>query len=271
MRDDVNIEAGYVDVRGVRTYFERCGSGQPILCLHTAGRDCRQWQWLMRELASDFLLVSFDFPGHGKSWPLQGNRCIEDPSALCNFIWDFTKTFEMRRPVIAGCSIGGNLSLMMGIKHSTELLAIVPMQGADYTPSISRAALELMQHPHVSMPHFSMAQSMSLLGREASDEVRAFIEWSVYNLSGISFAADLSIYTSIDIRDQMDRVTCPVLMIWGEDDWLVSKTMVDGTISRLVRASRVELVTLPGVGHYAPMENPEAIADSIRRFVADLS
>lgn len=271
MKAAVTIEAGYVEVQGVHTYFERCGNGQPILCLHTAGRDCRQWQWLMRELATDFLVVSFDYPGHGKSWPLRGNRCIEDPNALCDFIWNVARKLDLQRPVIAGCSVGGNLSLMIGAKHSAELLAIVPMQGADYTPSISRAALELMQNPHVSLPYFSMEQSLSGLGRAASDEVRAFIEWSVYNLSGISFSADLSIYTGIDIRDQMDRITCPVLMIRGEDDWLVSQAMVDATVSRLVNARQVQMVKLPGVGHYAPMEAPEAIADAIRRFVAALS
>ncbi len=60
MKGRVNITGGYVDVDGVRTYIERCGSGQPLLCLHTAGRDGRQWQWLMQELASDFDLISFD-------------------------------------------------------------------------------------------------------------------------------------------------------------------------------------------------------------------
>lgn len=264
------IEGGYADVRGVQTYFERCGNGQPIVFLHTAGRECRQYHWLMRELASDFTAVTFDYPGHGKSWPLAGDRAIEDPEEFCHFVWEFVEGLKLRRPIISGCSLGGNLSLMLGAKHSGDLLAIVPMQGADYTPSISQTQLELIGHPHVSLPFFNMDQSISLLGRKAPEEARAFIGWNTFHLSPKTLAADLRAYTSIDVRDQMVRVTCPVLMIWGEDDWIVSGDMVEATVRRLVNAARVEMCRLPGVGHFAPVEAPREIAEAIRLFTATI-
>jgi pimeloyl-ACP methyl ester carboxylesterase len=270
MKSVATIQGGYVEVRGVRTYVERCGTGQPMLCLHTAGRDGRQWHWLMQELASDFQLVSFDYPGHGKSWPLPGNRCIEDADALCDFIWSVARACDLQRPIMTGCSVGGNLTLMMGARQSAELRAIVPMQGSDYSPSISRAALDLMDHPHVSLPHFNREQSVSLVGRAALPEARDLVEWTVYHLSPKTLAADLKIYTSIDIRDRMGDVHCPVLMVLGEDDWLVSRAMVDATVRRLVNARPVDVVTLPGIGHYPPMEAPGAVANAIRKFVATL-
>lgn len=270
MKHTAAIEGSYVQVGGVRTYVERCGSGQPVLCLHTAGRDGRQWHGLMQELASDFHVVAVDYPGHGKSWPLPGNQCIEDPEALCEFIWGIVRACELRRPIITGCSVGGNLTLMMGTRHSADLRAIVPMQGADYSPSISRAALDLMDHPHVSLPYFNREQSVSLLGRAALPEARELVEWTVYHLSPKTLAADLKIYTAIDLRERMGEVRCPVLMVLGEDDWLVSRAMVDATIQRLVNARPVQLVTLPGIGHYAPLEAPRAVAEAIRRFVATL-
>jgi len=158
----------------------------------------------------------------------------------------------------------------MGAKHSTELRAIVPMQGADYSPSISRAVLDLMDHPHVSLPYFNREQSVSLVGRSAIPEARELVEWTVYHLSPKALPADLKIYTGIDVRDRVGEVRCPVLMIHGEDDWLVSRAMVDATVSRLVNARPIDVVTLPGIGHYAPMEAPQAVADAIRKFVATL-
>ena len=40
-----------IDVQGVtqRIYFEDSGQGRPILCLHTAGADTRQWRHLMND------------------------------------------------------------------------------------------------------------------------------------------------------------------------------------------------------------------------------
>jgi pimeloyl-ACP methyl ester carboxylesterase len=267
MKTRADILGHYVDVRGVRTYVERCGSGQTLLCLHTAGRDARQWHWLMQELASDFELVSFDYPGHGKSWPLSGNRCIDDPYVFCDFIWSVAETCRLVRPIVTGCSVGGNLALMMGALRGDELRAIVPMQGTDYSPSISPAALELMDHPHVSLPYFNREQSVSLVGRNAIPAARDLVEWTVHHLSAKTLGADLKVYTEIDVRTRMADVRCPVLMIRGDDDWLVSASMVEATAARLVNARPVSIVTLPGIGHYAPMEAPDAVADAIRTFV----
>ena len=97
MKTAAKIAGSYVDVRGVRTYVERCGVGQPVVCLHTAGRDSRQWHWLMQELASDFELIAFDYPGQGMSWPLAGIRCIEYPDLLCYFLWRVVNGAGVRR------------------------------------------------------------------------------------------------------------------------------------------------------------------------------
>jgi len=59
-------------------------------------------------------------------------------------------------------------------------------------------------------------------------------------------------------------------MVLGEDDWLVSRAMVDATVHRLVNARPVNIATLPGIGHYPPMEAPGAVANAIRTFVATL-
>ncbi len=87
---------------------------------------------------------------------------------------------------------------------------------------------------------------------------------------GQELGADIKIYKGKDIRNPMADVHCPVLMIRGEDHWLVSQAMVDGTVSRLVNARPLEVLRLPGIGHYAPMEAPEAVAGAIRKFVAQL-
>ncbi len=32
-----------------RIFFEQAGEGRPVLCLHTAGADTRQWRHLMND------------------------------------------------------------------------------------------------------------------------------------------------------------------------------------------------------------------------------
>ena len=54
-----------------RIYFEESGAGIPLVCLHTAGSDGRQWRHLLadEEFAKKFRIIAFDMPWHGKSNP----------------------------------------------------------------------------------------------------------------------------------------------------------------------------------------------------------
>ena len=54
-----------------RIYFEENGAGIPLVCLHTAGSDGRQWRHLLadEEFAKNFRIIAFDMPWHGKSNP----------------------------------------------------------------------------------------------------------------------------------------------------------------------------------------------------------
>jgi len=54
-----------------RIYFEEAGSGIPLLCLHTAGADSRQYRHLLNDSAvtARYRVIAFDMPYHGRSNP----------------------------------------------------------------------------------------------------------------------------------------------------------------------------------------------------------
>ena len=57
-----------------RIFFEEAGSGIPLVCLHTAGSDSRQYRHLLNdsEITKNFRIIAFDLPWHGKSSPPTG-------------------------------------------------------------------------------------------------------------------------------------------------------------------------------------------------------
>ena len=61
-----------------RLYFEEAGpaNGIPLVCLHTAGADNRQFRHLLGdpEVTKRFRVLAFDMPWHGKSSPPAGWR-----------------------------------------------------------------------------------------------------------------------------------------------------------------------------------------------------
>ena len=96
-----------IEGRPQRIYFEEAGSGIPLVCLHTAGTDNRQWRHLLNdtEFTRDFRVIAFDLPWHGKSYPPTGFENEEYRLTTAGFISairDFCAALELDRPVVMG-------------------------------------------------------------------------------------------------------------------------------------------------------------------------
>lgn len=257
----------YVNVEGGALYYETIGEGPALVCLPTAGREGRQWHWAAKILARHYNVHIFDLPGHGKSWPVPAAGCHQNIADISDAIWNGVAALGLDHPIIAGCSIGASVALYLGTAHPDRLAGLVAVQGAAYTPAFSESALRMMQHPKVSLPHFNREHSWSLFGNKgASAEIREFFEWSIWELNPTSMASDLHAYSTCDLRGELSQVTCPVLLLRGKLDWLVTHEMVLETKRLLTKAERVAFVEHEGIGHYAPMEAPETIAGSMIEF-----
>src|SRR5580698_5989953 len=93
-------------------YFEEAGQGIPLVCLHAAGADSRQFRHLLCDdvISSKFRVVAFDYPWHGKSFPpvgYQHGRYELTMELYIAMIRDFCGALGLERPVVMGCSIGG--------------------------------------------------------------------------------------------------------------------------------------------------------------------
>ena len=68
------IVGRYAQIDNHRIYFEEAGQGIPLLCLHTAGSDGRQYRAVLNDpqIAKNFRVIAFDMPWHGKSSPPAG-------------------------------------------------------------------------------------------------------------------------------------------------------------------------------------------------------
>lgn len=261
------ITGRYVEVQGARAYYEESGEGPLVLLIHTAGRDNRQWLGVMCGISVPARLVAPDLPGRGKSWPAPGEKpCLDDIHDIAAWLSDFITAIGGGEYVVCGCSLGGNLALLLPAVDS-RVIATMPMQGSDLTPTISEVGLTMMTHRLVNLSYSNMDFTMSLVGSGAEPTGRDFIEWGVTTVNGAAQRGDLTAYTRTDIRGRMADVTCPVLLVHGEEDWVVSRTMVDETAARLTAAASVEVVSLPGLGHFPHVESPPTVARLLERLV----
>jgi pimeloyl-ACP methyl ester carboxylesterase len=108
-----------------RIYFEEAGQGRPVLCLHTAGSDTRQWRHLLndREITASNRLIAFDMPWHGKSLPPEGFETEEYLLTTEGYIETVLAVADglgLDRPVLAGCSMGGRIALQIAALYPDD-------------------------------------------------------------------------------------------------------------------------------------------------------
>src|ERR1022692_2331273 len=123
-----------------RIYLEQAGEGTPLLCLHTAGADGRQYRALMNEarITRRHRVIAFDMPWHGKSSPPAGwhNEEYQLTSAqYTTMILEIMAALDLDRPIVMGCSIGGRIALHLALEHPERFRAIIGLQaGAHVDP-----------------------------------------------------------------------------------------------------------------------------------------
>ena len=118
-----------------RLYVEEAGTGIPLLCLHTAGSDGRQYRGLLNDprITRDYRVIVFDMPWHGKSSPPPGWQ-DEDyrltSRDYVRMIREISAALELEKPVVMGCSIGGRIVLHLAHEHPEEFRAIIGLESS---------------------------------------------------------------------------------------------------------------------------------------------
>jgi alpha/beta hydrolase fold len=117
-------------------YSESAGSGQDVLCMHTAGADGRQFHGLMADprIVRHHRLVSFDPPWHGKSPPpegaIQGSWRLNTDLYVA-LIMGFVGAARLEKPVALGASMSGEICLELAYRHPEAFAGIIPCEACD--------------------------------------------------------------------------------------------------------------------------------------------
>ena len=125
-----------VDGTSYRIYMEESGSGIPLLCLHTAGSDARQFRHILcdHDITSRFRVIAFDMPWHGKSNPPENFHTTEyklTVDAYKNVVTSFISALDLDKPVVMGCSMGGRIVCHLALENPSYYRAMIALEGAD--------------------------------------------------------------------------------------------------------------------------------------------
>lgn len=234
------------------------------MCFHSEGRETRQFHRLMETLSADWRLIAFDMPAHGKTWPVEGKYPMSAWDSYVDFAWQFLQATGTENAVLMGCGMGAATAMALALRHGAGALITIGA-AADFTDEID---LDLINHPYISTPHMVLEYNKSLIGSRADAEAAELITWQAWCEAGITLKEDLRMLSSLDFTAELGSLGCPVLMFRGQDDWTVSHEQAAAMLE-LLGSREKKLVELEGAGKFVMIEQPAAMAESIRDFFHD--
>ena len=237
-----------------------------ILLLHGLGGSAEDWKEVVAALPKGLLALALDFPGFGKAARPHDSY---DPVALARWVVGELDDRDVETAVVAGHSIGGRVAAELALlapKRVAALALVSPLGAVSYGftetlkwKAMSRAALV------AAAPEASLKNALGYGFAVDGAGKKGFVARGMKARTGANAAAALrALERSVDgllsaapLRKRLDGTTVPLLVATGAEDPLAPPRDVKAILEARSDARYAEL---PGVGHYAPLEAPKAVA-----------
>ena len=278
--DDRNVfgeafEERTADVKDVRLRYYVGGEGPPLLLVHGLAGAASNWADLARLLASRHRVLVPDLPGHAGSTPLPVAVSL-DP--FVDRIARLAAREGFEQAAVVGHSLGGLIGLRLATSRPEQVRALILAASAGIRSATREAqrflaiAAFLRPTTRYSRHRRAIANSRVLrklvFGYFGASDPAAMPERAVHG-----FLAPLRMHTDTvsarralvrdDPRLDLERVRCPVFLIWGARDNQVTVTDAFEYARRL----RAPLRMIGDCGHLLIGERPDACAAAIEDFL----
>lgn len=260
-----------IEVEGeqYRVFYLENGTGQPIVCQHTAGCHNHQWNGLLEdeEITQKHRIIAYDLPRHGKSDPPLNTEWWKEEYKLTadfftKFIVAFCDALELEKPIFMGSSFGGNVALQLALHYPDRFEAVIAVEAADYAPGFY---LDWWHHPHANAAQVCASGVWDLMAPQSPDKYR-WATWFYYTQGSEAFKGDLYFYSvDHDLRGKLEQIQgdkIKVVMLTGSYDYLTPPEDGRRTADQIKNAKFVEMAD---IGHFPMSENYEVF----RKYLKD--
>ena len=255
-----------VEWNGLQIAYERAGAGPPLVLLHGALSDHREWRVQLEELAGEFEVIAWDAPGNGKSTDPQPPFGTGDwADALAGLL----DALDIGPAHVAGLSWGGTLALELYARHPARVASLLlvdtyagwkgSLPEKKCAERVEACLREAEMDPREVAPRWMPGLLTEAASPAVVDELLAIMSdahQAGFRLMAVSMGAT-------DQRDLLPTIDVPTVLIWGEDD-LRSPLSVAEEMRDAIPGAR--LVVIPQCGHVSNMEQPERFNAEVREF-----
>jgi len=254
---------------GIEIYHHELGEGEPLVLLHGGGPGASgisNYEGNFEYFAEQgYRVLIPDIIGFGKSSKPSG--VSYDFELLAGGIYRWLNTLAIESCSIVGNAMGGALAIRLSIDHPAMLRKMVLVAPAaisdseDYldTPGM-QALLQLVRGPRpIQLETMNNLFEKMYFHLEGIDRDVVAKRTEAANEQPEDVFKNLAL---VPLKDELDRISCPVLMLWGAQDCFCPLSTSNNL---LYACENSRLIAISGCGHWVQAERK----DLFNRMVLD--
>jgi pimeloyl-ACP methyl ester carboxylesterase len=274
--DKLRAAVRQASVRDAELRYVRTGSGRPVVLLHTLRTQLDMFGAVLERL--DLMridAVAVDLPGHGHSGAPPVDYTAE---YFSDTVEELLEHIDVQGALLVGESIGGTIALSIAARGNDRVAGVIAVNPYDYgrwggirrSSPLANALFTAIMLPGIG----------ALVARaETRTILRAVLHGGLYDRSALRSDLLEELFrcgslpgharalqslcrawrSFVAARAHYSEIAVPVTLVYGEDDW--SRPHERAANARAIPGVRV--VRLERSGHFASLEQPEAIVGLI--------
>lgn len=243
---------------------EISGNGTPIILIPGLGDTVWVWRKMIPFLENRHKVFALEQRGHGRSSSPIGPYQAED---FVNDLYKLLEHAEIDSPIIIGHGFGGMIGLNFSIRYPKIASGIISLSPQIYKKEDSlkidieegmKLANRKDMHAAYKIRRKSKREPKGMSSQERAEHHRIFLK---NDPMGYSYSCSANLDLS-SIEKQLDNISIPVLLVYGELDTKEKQTISNNF------PSNFEKIIVSGAGNYVHLDKPESIEHLIYDFTA---
>jgi pimeloyl-ACP methyl ester carboxylesterase len=241
-------DEGYVEHEGARIWYATYGHGEPVLLLHGGLGHSGNWGYQVPALlASGYRAILIDTRGHGRSTrdarPFTYELLAADVLAVLDAL-------GLEQTAMVGWSDGACIALILAMQAPARVAGVF-FFGCNMDPSGTK---------ELTAPNPVVDRCF---GRHAADYARLSATPDDFRAFAGAVGRMMATQPNYAARD-LAEVRAPVTVVHSEGDEFIKREHAE-YLARSIPGA--ELVILPGVTHFAPLQRPERFNATMLAFL----
>lgn len=234
----------------IKINYIRYGKGKDtIVLLHGWGQNIEMMKMVSDPFIEDYDIVIIDLPGHGNS---------EEPKTIYS-LYDFVDcvkslldSLKIKNPILVGHSFGGKISLLYASMYDVKKLILF---GSPFKREIQKLSLKTKM--------LKTAKKIPVLNK-LEEFAKKHIGSTDYKNASPLMREILVEHVNLDITEEVKKIKCPTLILWGTLDDAVPLERAYELESLISDAG---VVVYEGCTHYAYLERLGQTINVLKTFL----